>query len=175
MPLPSTVTTRTTAGSRIAAYIPYVGSNEHPTATGWLERSFTVPSGLGASVEAQVSGDVDWTGVLAGNGIAGAGAGIDIVLKLMEGSRVVAQTTVHSNEKRETALSIGGFKDSGSGSPSLSASLLPGRSYILRLEAFCEATSGVVSASTHCVFGTSDLYDDGYVHWGGFTVLFIPQ
>ncbi len=36
------------------------------------------------------------------------------------------------------------------------------------------AATGLVSASTHCVFGPSDLYSDGSVHWGGFTVHLIP-
>lgn len=159
---------------QVSAAIPTAGSFEDPTATGWLDRPFTVPSSLGSSVQLQLSGEVDWRGVLAGNGVAGAGAEVTITLKLLDGSRVITQSQVHSKEVREAALSVGGLTDNGSASPSLSATLVGGRRYTLRLEATCNATSGLVSASTHCVFGPSDLYAEGYVHWGGFTATLIP-
>lgn len=159
---------------QVSAWIPTAGILEEPRATGWLERPFSVPSTLGPNVEFQASGDVDWRGVLAGNGVAGAGAEVSIVLKLLDGSRVIAQTAVHSKEVRESALSVGGLTDASNASPSLSATLVGGQSYSLRLEASCNATSGVVSASTHCIFGPSNFYPDGYVHWGGFTVVLIP-
>ncbi len=159
---------------QVGAWIPTAGSLEEPSATGWLDRPFSVPSSLGSNVEAQVSGEVDWSGVLAGNGVAGAGADVTIVLKLLEGSRVIAQTEVHSREVREAALSVGGLTDSGGASPSLSANLVGGRQYIIRLEATCNATSGLISATVHCVFGPSDTYADGFVGWGGFTVLLVP-
>ena len=96
------------------------------------------------------------------------------MLKLLDGNRVITQTTVHSREVRESALSVGGLTDNGSASPSLSATVVGGRAYTLRLEASCQATSGLLSATTHCIFGPSDIYADGYVHWGGFAVLLIP-
>lgn len=159
---------------QVSAWIPTAGSLEEPSATGWLDRPFTVPSSLGSNVEAQVSGEVDWSGVLAGNGAAGAGADVTIVIKLLEGSRVIAQTEVHSKEVRESALSVGGLTDAGRASPSLSGNVIGGRGYVLRLQATCNATSGLISTTTHCVFGQSDFYADGFVHWGGFTVLLLP-
>jgi hypothetical protein len=158
----------------VSAVIPTAGSGEHPTATGRLDRPFTVPAALGTRVQVQASGSVAWSGTLAGNGVAGAGADIEVVLKLMDGSRVVTQAAVHSKEVRESAMSVGGLRDTGSGTPTLSAAVPGGRGYTLRLEAQCSATSGAISASTHCVFGPSDVYPDGYVEWRNFSVQLTP-
>jgi hypothetical protein len=159
---------------QISAAIPTIGSLEHPVATAWLDRPFFVPPNLGSSVDAQVSGKVDWRGVLAGNGVAGAGAEVNIVLKLLDGTRVVAQTVVHTKEVREGALSVGGLADNGAASPTLSARVVGGRSYVLRLEASCEATSGLLGAVAHCIFGPSSTYGNGFVHWGGFEAELVP-
>lgn len=158
----------------VAAYVPTIGSGERPVATGWLQRSFGVPAALGARVAVQVSGDVEWNGTLAGNGVAGTGTDIEVTLKLLEGTRVVAQSVVHSKGVRESALSVGGQRDSGTTSATLATTVVGGRTYILRLEAQCTAATGAIGAVVHCIYSKSDTYPDGYVDWDGFQVTLIP-
>jgi hypothetical protein len=135
--------------------------------------NFRAP-GEGSSVTAQVSSDVSWQGVLAGNGVAGTGASVTIRLSVTDGASTIASTVVHTMELRESALSAGGADDIGSDSASLTAILVPGRLYQLQLTVTCEATSGLIGAATHCIFGPSDTYDDGYVTWDRRTILFAP-
>jgi hypothetical protein len=150
-----------------------IGINERPTATAWTWNLFRAP-GEGPAVTAQVSSAVNWKGVLAGNGAAGTGAAVTIRLAVLEGNRTIASTVVHTLERRESALSAGGADDVGSESADLQAVLVPGRLYELRLSVTCEAYSGLLGVVTHCIFGPSDVYEDGYVHWGERRILFVP-
>jgi hypothetical protein len=148
-----------------------VGINEHPSASAWLLNVFRAP-GDGGTVTAQVSTDVSWHGVIAGNGAAGTGASVTITLAVMDDATTVASTVVHAREIRESALSIGGIDAIGSAPANLTVILQRGRLYELRLTVTCEATSGLIGAATHCIFGPSEVYDDGYVDWGTRTILF---
>jgi hypothetical protein len=138
-----------------------------------LTNNFRVP-GEGSAVTAQVSSDVSWKGVIAGNGAGGTGAAVTITLAVLEGERTVGSTVVHTREQREGALTLGGADDIGSDTANFQVVLVPGRVYTLRLTLTCEAFSGLIGAATHCVFGPSDLYDAGYVAWGTRSILFAP-
>jgi hypothetical protein len=150
-----------------------VGINEHPAAKAWLLNHFRAP-GEGPAVTAQVSSDVNWKGILAGNGAAGTGATVTITLSIVEGSRTIASEVVHTLSQRESALTVGGFDDIGSAPANLQAVLVPGRLYSLQLTLSCEAFSGLIGVATHCIFGPSDVYEDGYVVWGQRDILFAP-
>jgi hypothetical protein len=150
------------------------GINERPSASAWLANNFRA-LGDGGSVNAHVSTDVSWRGVLAGNGAAGTGASVTIRLELVgDDNRVVASEVVHTLEVRESALSIGGRDDVGNESVDMQAILVPGQLYVLRLTVTCEAYSGLLGVATHCIFGEGEVYDDGYVQWGPRTILFAP-
>ena len=125
-------------------------------------------------ITAQISTGVNWQGVLAGNGAGGTRAAVSIELSVIDDAdRVVATEPVHSVEHREAALTLGGFDDIGRTDIDMQVALLPGRVYELRLTVTCEAGSGFIGAATHCIFGPSDTYDDGFVAWEPRTILFV--
>ena len=85
---------------------------------------------------------------------------------------MVASYTVHSNAKREAALSLGGLTDSATEAFAFSANLQAGRVYRFQLEATCSVYSGLLGTVSHCVFGPSDLYDPGFVEWTAISIRF---
>jgi len=154
-----------------------VGVSETPYATGWVENYFGAPDLGGGTTRAHVAAAVSWKGVLAGNGIAGTKAAIDITLKVIDDAtgRAVATKDVHSKEIQESALTVGGFDDIGDATADFNADLVPGKLYTVRLEANCEARSGLLAASTFCIFGKSDTFDEGYVRWSALSITFAPN
>jgi hypothetical protein len=150
----------------------FVGSQERPKATGWLTNTFIVRGEVSSPVTAQISSDVGWKGVLAGNGAAGTRAAVTITLSVMAGERTLASKVVHTLEQREAVLTVGGFDDIGSESVDMQVALTPGQ-YGLRLSVTCDAGSGLIGVATHCSFGESDTYDDGYITWGERSILFV--
>lgn len=150
-----------------------IGIMERPSATAWIQNNFRVPGDGTAAVDAQISASVSWQGVLAGNGAGGTRAAVTITLSVVDGDRTIASETVHSEEQRESLLTVGGFDDVGTANADLQVALVPGV-YSLRLSVTCEAGSGLIGAATHCIFGPSDTYDDGFVEWDERTILFSP-
>ncbi|TAK57387.1 MAG: hypothetical protein EPO22_12355 [Dehalococcoidia bacterium] len=154
-----------------------VGINETPYATGWVQNYFVAPDLGGATTRAHVSAAVNWKGVFAGNGVLGTKAAVDITLKVIDevSGSTLATREVHSKEIQESALTIGGFDDVGDATADFNADLVPGKQYMIRMEASCEARSGVLAASTWCVFGKSDAFDEGYVRWSELSITFSPN
>ena len=161
------------AKNRIQAWAKVnVGVNEHPSASAWLYNDFVAPGTGSTPVTAQISTTVTWKGVLAGNGAAGTGASVNIVLSVLDAGVTKGSTEVHTLEQREKALTVGGFDDISSAPVSLQLLVVPGRTYELRLTLTCQASSGLIGAATYCAYGPSDLYQEGYVDWGERSVLF---
>jgi len=131
----------------------YLGINETPAATGWLYNDFVVPGEDGETVDAQISAEVAWDGSFAGNGALGTGAAVEMTMKVLDGERVIASQPIYSNQKRESALNIGGFADSSSTAANLTTKLLQGRTYRIQIEVTCSAFSGAIGVATYCVFG----------------------
>ena len=154
----------------VAAAIPTIGSLEKPSGRAWLYNDFRAPAG--GNVQAQIAGSIRWQGVLAGNGAAGAGAAIKVEVKVLDGSTLVASQTVHSKEVRESAMTVGGTDDVDEENFSFNANLQAGRLYRLQVEATCNAYTGLLGTVTHCVFGASDVYKDGFVEWTALSVRF---
>jgi hypothetical protein len=161
------------AGSRrmtVTAAIPTIGSMEKPSGRAWLYNDFRAPTG--GNVSAQIAGSIRWQGVLAGNGAAGAGSAIKVEVKVLDGSTLVASQTVHSREVRESAMTVGGVDDVDDENFSFNANLQAGRLYRLQVETTCNAYTGLLGTVTHCVFGSSDVYKDGFVEWTALSVRF---
>lgn len=147
-----------------SAYVN-VGINERPSASAWLSNQFRAPGEGTKPVTAQIATGVRWQGVLAGNGAAGTRATITITVSVLENGSVIATEQVHMLEQREALLTVGGFDDSARADVAFDAQLVPGTLYELRMTVTCEAASGLIGVATHCVYGPSDIYDDGYVEW----------
>ncbi len=151
-----------------------VGINERPSASAWLSNLFRVPGEGNAPVNVQISTSVNWQGILAGNGAGGTRAAVTITLSVLDANdRVVASKEVHALEHREAVLTLGGFDDIDRTDVDIQAALLPGL-HELRLTLTCEASSGFIGVATHCIYGPSDTYDDGFVAWEPRTILFVP-
>jgi hypothetical protein len=150
-----------------------VGINERPSASAWLSNNFRVPGDGTTPVSVQISTGANWQGVLAGNGAGGTFAAVTITLSVLNGSTVVASEEVHSLEQREAALTVGGFGDIDRADVDMQVALAPGV-YELRLTVTCNAGSGLLGAATHCIYGPSEVYDDGFVAWETRTILFGP-
>ncbi len=152
-----------------------VGINERPSASAWLVNQFSVPGEGTTPITAQISTGVNWQGVLAGNGAGGTRAAVRITLSLLdEDDRVLASEEVHVLEHRESVLTLGGFDDIDRADVDMEVALVPGRLYELRLTLTCEASSGFIGVATHCIYGPSETYDDGFVEWGPRTIQFVP-
>ena len=151
-----------------------VGINERPSASAWLVNLFRAPGEGAEPITAQISTGVNWQGILAGNGAGGTRAAVTISLSVLDGDRVVATEQVHALEHREAVLTIGGFDDIDRADVDMEVALVPGRVYQLRLTVTCDASSGIIGAATHCIYGPSDAYDDGFVAWEPRTILFVP-
>ena len=154
-----------------------VGINETPDATGWIENDFSVPNLGGNTTRAHVSAAVNWKGVFAGNGIGGTKAAVDINLKVIDDDTgsTIATKEVHSKELQEAVLTLGGFDDVGDATVDFAADLVPGKTYTIRMEATCEARSGLLSGSTFCVFSKSDTFSEGYVRWSELSITFVAN
>jgi hypothetical protein len=150
-----------------------VGIQERPEASGYITNNFRAPGDGTTPVTAQISSEVSWQGVLAGNGAGGTRAAVTITLSVVSGADTIASETVHTREQRESLLTVGGYDVIGSEQVDLQVALVPGV-YQLVLTVTCEAGSGLIGAATHCIFGPSDVYDDGFVEWGERTILFVP-
>ena len=158
---------------QVTAYVN-VGISERPSASAWLANLFRVPGEGTTPITAQISTGVNWQGVLAGNGAGGTRAAVSITLSVLdEDDRVIASEEVHSLEQRESVLTLGGFGDIDRADVDMSVVLVPGRLYELRLTVTCEASSGFIGVATHCIYGPSDTYDDGFVAWEPRTILFM--
>jgi hypothetical protein len=150
-----------------------VGINERPSATAWLSNLFRVPGDGAVPITVQISTGVNWQGILAGNGAGGTRAAVSISLSVVDEGRVVATEPVHSLEQRESLLTLGGFADIDRADADMQVALTPGV-YELRLTVKCDASSGLIGVATHCIYGPSDTYDDGFVAWEPRTILFVP-
>jgi hypothetical protein len=99
---------------------------------------------------------------------------VRITLSVLDADdRVIATEEVHALEQRESVLTVGGFGDISRTDVDMQVALVPGV-YELRLTLTCEAGSGLIGAATHCIYGPSDTYDDGFVAWEPRTILFVP-
>lgn len=150
-----------------------LGINERPSASAWLTNNFRVPGDGTTPVTTQISTGVNWQGVLAGNGLGGTRAAVTISLSVVSNGNVIASEEVHSLEHRESALTLGGFDDIDRADVDMQVALVPGV-YELRLTVTCDASSGLLGAATHCVYGPSEVYDDGFVAWEPRTIIFVP-
>ena len=102
-----------------------VGVNERPTASVWLFNAFTAPGQGSTPITARISTSASWKGALAGAGAAGTGARATITLSVLEDGKALATKSVHTLEHRDSVLTAGGFRDTGSKDVEMEVSLSP--------------------------------------------------
>ena len=127
-----------------------VGVFEHPVVTAYLENTVA-----GTPGSYRVETTYNWKGSIAGNGLAGAGARVELTMQILHpNGTLIASQDIHEKEVRESAFQIGGIIDEGSKRMVMDFTLPNGAtSFRIRFVMRCEAWSGLFGGITQCHFG----------------------
>jgi hypothetical protein len=143
-------TSVTNAGGWMEAYANInVGIFEHPVVKDYVENDFTGDPG-----NYRVETNIMWSGSLAGNGIAGAGAHVVISMEVRDfDDNIITTQEVHDKEVKDSNLQIGGLTDDGSKDVVVDFNLPAGKTgFKVRFITQVEAWSGFLGALTQCHF-----------------------
>jgi hypothetical protein len=145
-----------------------VGIFAHPVVTTYLENDYSGDPG-----DYRVETNFRWKGSIAGNGIAGAGAHVEITMEIRDMSNNLIKTyDIHDKEVKNSNLQIGGIIDQGNKNIAVDFTLPNGQSgFKVRFVMKTEAWSGLLGAITQCHF-----WDREYLGRGcGWSTLKITQ
>lgn len=129
-------------------------------------------------LDAVVSADVNWNGVLYGTGAGGAGGSIEVVMSLVDEDTgvVTGKTTVVNKSQEDTTilgLSLGGTKISGNSKVTFPGKVVRGHAHSIRLTVNCSANSGLVGLAMGSIFANNvfglDL-GDRFVKWNSLSI-----
>jgi hypothetical protein len=127
-----------------------LGILEHPVLTTYLQNGYE-----GGPGQYRVEATYNWKGSIAGNGLAGAGARVEIIMQILDfNGNLIATQDIHEKEVRESALQIGGIIDQGNKQVVADFTLPQGKTgFNIRFKMKCEAWSGIFGGLTQCHFG----------------------
>jgi len=157
-----------------AAILSVAAINNDVTSFATLLTNFTVTAGNETVLDATVSANVDWDGVLFGAGILGAGASVKIEMFLVDETAGVikGQTVVMSKSQDSTGLKgidVGGTRVTGSREVSFTGSVVRGHDHSIKLKLTCQAESGLVGLDVGCIFANDvfgiNLGGDPHAKW----------
>ena len=142
------------------AILTIAAFNSTVSAFGSVITDFDVTSGSNGAetvLDATVSADVEWNGVLFGAGILGAKAVVTIEMFLVDETTglTTAQTLVVSKSQDSTGLKgidVGGTVFSGTKKVTFAGKVVRGHMHSLALKVTCEANSGLIGLDVGCVF-----------------------
>ena len=126
-----------------------VGIFEHPITTTYIENEHTGDPG-----NYRVETTFHWNGSIAGNGLAGAGAHVEITMEIRDfNNNLITTYDIHDKEVKESFLQIGGVTDDGSKNIAVDFNLPAGKTgFKVRFIMKTEAWSGLLGAITQCHF-----------------------
>ena len=139
------------AGGRMEAIANVnVGVFENPVVTAYVENLH-----VGEPGNYRVEVDFSWKGSIAGNGISGAGARVEMVMFVLKRSgALITRYDIHEKEVRESFLQVGGIVVSGNKHFNVDFTLAEGQTgFLVRFMTRCEAWSGFFGALSQCHFG----------------------
>ena len=141
-----------------------LGILEHPVVTAYLQNTYD-----GAPGQYRVEATYNWNGSIAGNGLAGTGARVEIVMQILDlNGNLITTQDIHEKEVRESAFQIGGIIDQGDKQVVADFTLPQGKTgFNIRFKMKCEAWSGIFGGLTQCHFG--DTQATG--HYSGWSKL----
>lgn len=116
---------------------------------------FIVNGDSGATLDATVTAEVDWNGLLYGLGVAGAGASVKLELFLWSQNAVTGSKTVMSEAQAGIELvkiDIGGTSVSGSDRISFPAKVVRGHTHTIEMRLTCQSQIGLIGADVGCAF-----------------------
>jgi len=126
-----------------------VGIFAHPIVTTYIENDHSGDAG-----NYRIETTYYWKGSIAGNGLAGAGAHVEIIMEIRDFSNNIIKTfDIHEKEVKESFLQIGGIIDEGSKNIAVDFNLPAGKTgFKVRFKMKVEAWSGLLGAITQCHF-----------------------
>ena len=126
-----------------------VGIFEHPVVTTYLENAH-----LGNPGNYRVETNFSWDGSIAGNGLAGAGARVEMTVEIRDlNNNIITTQDIHEKEVLESFLQIGGIRDQGNKNIAIDFNLAQGKTgFKIRFTMRTEAWSGLFGAITQCHF-----------------------
>jgi hypothetical protein len=141
-----------------------LGILEHPVVTTYLQNRYEGEAG-----QYRVEASYNWNGSIAGNGLAGTGARVEIVMQILDfNGSLIASQDIHEKEVRESFFQIGGIVDQGNKHVVANFTLPQGKTgFNIRFKMKCEAWSGILGGLTQCHFG--DTQATG--HYSGWSSL----
>jgi len=126
-----------------------IGIFENPYVITYIENDHTGNPG-----NYRVETNFRWDGSIAGNGLAGAGARVEITMEIRDFSNNIISTyDIHEKEVRESFLQIGGIQVKGNKNIAVDFNLAQGKTgFKIRFIMRTEAWSGFFGAITQCHF-----------------------
>jgi hypothetical protein len=130
-------------------------------------------------LNASISAEVDWNGVLFGAGILGAGANVQVELFLVDetAGAIKARAEVVKKSQDSTGLKgidIGGTSFKGSREVSLEGTVVRGHDHSIQLKVTCSAESGLIGLDVGCIYQNDvfgiDLGGDPHVKWTSLSI-----
>ena len=149
----------------------WIGIYEHPVSTTYLQNTHNGNPG-----NYRVEATYNWKGSIAGNGIAGAGAQVQMVMQILDLSgNLITSYDIHEKEVRESALQVGGIVDQGTRQIVVDFALPHGKTgFNIRFFMRCEAWSGFFGAISQCNFGNTSTTGH-YSGWSSLKVTAFPN
>jgi len=171
-----TATGRVEAGAGLT--VSAVNLDVSAFSTMFMDFYVTSGPGSGTVLDATVSADVDWNGILFGAGALGAGASVKVEMLLVDDETgVVSGRSEIVNQLQDSAglkgLDIGGTRFSGSRTVSFAGKVVRGHDHSIRLTVTCEAAAGLVGLEVGCFYANDVLglgLGDRYVKWNTLSV-----
>ncbi len=126
-----------------------IGIFEHPVVTTYIENDHSCDPG-----DYRVETSFSWKGSIAGNGIAGAGAHVEMSMEIRDNDGNILTTyDIHDKEVKNSGLQAGGLADEGSKNIAVNFTLPNGQTgFKVRFVMKAEAWSGLLGAVTQCNF-----------------------
>ena len=141
---------------------------------------FGVPAGEsgGTVLDATVSADVEWNGVLFGASVIGGGASVEIEMFLVDDFTgiVTGKTTIEKKEQDSTGLEgidVGGTVFTGNSKVSFPAKVTRGNAHSIHLKLTTKAKSGLVGLDVGSIFMNNVFglgLGDRYVRWTSLSI-----
>lgn len=142
-------------------------------------------SGAETVLDATVSANVEWSGILFGASFLGSGASITIDMALIDTSvsppagvptgqiQVVSKSQEGANF---LGLDVGGTSFSGAKTVTFPGKVVRGHNYAIELRVTCELESGILGGDLGCIFQTGDPFGlglasgDRYAKWNRLSI-----
>lgn len=170
------------AASRAEAFamLSIAAINSDVIAFSRVNTDFQVTSSGAATVlDATVSADVQWNGLLFGAGILGAGASVKIEMSLIDADTgaTTGKTTVVTASQDSTGLKgidVGGTVFGGAKRITFPGKVIRGHAHYIELRVTCSANAGLIGLDVGCIYMTNafglGVSGDYFAKWNSLSI-----